>query len=219
MSRVSIRLRLTATFALAMVLLTAAAALFVYLRLQADLDESVTAGLEARATAVIAAGAAAAGAVGDGEEGFAQRVGEDGELLDSAGGATAVVLDAGKLQGVRRGEQVRTDMRVAGIEGEARVLARDGGDGTVVIVGQSLDDRDETLAGLVTSFAVGGPIAVLIASLIGYALAAAGLRPIEAMRRRAGRSRSATPTIACRCPPPTTRSTGSGRRSTRCSSG
>ncbi len=55
-----------------------------------------------------------------------------------------------------------------------------------MIVGQSLDDRDETLAGLVTSFAVGGPIAVLIASLVGYALAAAGLRPIEAMRRRAG---------------------------------
>ena len=54
-----------------------------------------------------------------------------------------------------------------------------------MIVGQSLDDRDETLAGLVTSFAVGGPIAVLLASLLGYVLAATGLRPVEAMRRRA----------------------------------
>ena len=52
-------------------------------------------------------------------------------------------------------------------------------------VGQSLDDRDETLADLVASFAIGGPIAVLLASLLGYALAAAGLRPVEAMRRRA----------------------------------
>ena len=54
-----------------------------------------------------------------------------------------------------------------------------------MVVGQSLDDRDETLAGLVASFAIGGPIAVLLASLLGYALAAAGLRPVEAMRRRA----------------------------------
>ena len=55
----------------------------------------------------------------------------------------------------------------------------------VVVVGQSLGDRDETLSGLVTSFAVGGPIAVLVASLLGYGLATAGLRPVEAMRRRA----------------------------------
>ena len=53
-------------------------------------------------------------------------------------------------------------------------------------MGQSLDDRDETLAGLVTSFAIGGPVAVLVASLLGYGLAATGLRPIEAIRRRAG---------------------------------
>jgi two-component system, OmpR family, sensor kinase len=59
-------------------------------------------------------------------------------------------------------------------------------EGAVFAVGQSLDDRDETLSGLVASFAVGGPIAVLLASLLGYLLASAGLRPVEAMRRRAG---------------------------------
>jgi signal transduction histidine kinase len=32
---------------------------------------------------------------------------------------------------------------------------------------------------------IGGPAAVILASLLGYALAAAGLRPVEAMRRRA----------------------------------
>ena len=53
------------------------------------------------------------------------------------------------------------------------------------MVGQSLDDRDETLAGLARSFAVGGPIAVLVVTLLGYALAAVGLRPVEAMRARA----------------------------------
>ena len=56
---------------------------------------------------------------------------------------------------------------------------------TIVVVGQSLDDRDETMAGLARSFAIGGPIAVLAVSLLGYALAAVGLRPVEAMRARA----------------------------------
>ena len=56
----------------------------------------------------------------------------------------------------------------------------------VFAVGQSLDDRDETLSGVVASFAIGGPIAVVLASLLGYLLATAGLRPVEAMRRRAG---------------------------------
>ena len=77
------------------------------------------------------------------------------------------------------------ERRLPGIEGTARVFAR-GNDGSeVVAVGQSLQDRDDTLANLVASFAIGGPIAVVLASLLGYALAAAGLRPVEAMRRRA----------------------------------
>ena len=36
-----------------------------------------------------------------------------------------------------------------------------------------------------TAFLIGGPLALLLASLAGYALAGAALRPIEAMRRRA----------------------------------
>ena len=57
--------------------------------------------------------------------------------------------------------------------------------GAVLVVGQSLDDRAETLSALVASFAVGGPAAVILASVVGYLLAAASLRPVEAMRRRA----------------------------------
>jgi signal transduction histidine kinase len=68
------------------------------------------------------------------------------------------------------------------------VLARPvaSGDGRVVVaVGQSLGDRDEALSGVVTSFALGGSVAILLASGIGYLLASAGLAPVEAMRRRA----------------------------------
>ena len=183
MSRLPIRLRLTAAFALAMVLVLGAAGLFVYLRLADDLDDSLRTGLEARARAVAAAGSAAAGAAEEGEEGFAQLLSADGRVLDSAGGVRGAALSGAELSAAGSGVVV-VDRRLAGIDGTARVLGRPAGTG-VVAVGQSLDDRDEALAGLVASFAVGGPIAVLLASIAGYLLAATGLRPVEAMRRRA----------------------------------
>jgi hypothetical protein len=55
----------------------------------------------------------------------------------------------------------------------------------IVAVGQSLQDRDQALSSIVSSFALGGPLAVVLASGIGYLLAAAGLVPVERMRRRA----------------------------------
>ena len=55
----------------------------------------------------------------------------------------------------------------------------------VVVAGASLEDRDETLSGLLASFLIGGSIAVLVASGIGYLLATAGFAPVEAMRERA----------------------------------
>ena len=186
MSRLPIRARLAAAFALAMVVVLAAAALFVYLRLKADLDENVTAGLENRAAAVAASGQASVGAAGDVEEGFAQIVATGGEVRDSAGGAgPRSALTPGELRSAAGGEEVLVERRVPGIEGTTRVLAQSAGGEGVVTVGQSLEDRDETLGGLVASFAVGGPIAVLLATLLGYALAAGGLRPVDAMRRRA----------------------------------
>ena len=60
------------------------------------------------------------------------------------------------------------------------------GDGeVVVVVGESLEQRRRALEGLHTLLAIGGPLALLVASLAGYAVAAAALRPVERMRRRA----------------------------------
>jgi signal transduction histidine kinase len=120
----------------------------------------------------------------DPEEAFAQLLDPDGRLLDATGGARGPALTP--EEAARAAEDEETVERdVDGIEGGARVLALPAG-GRVVVVGESLEERDETLAGLVRSFLVGGPIAVLLASLLGYALASAGMRPVEAMRRRAG---------------------------------
>ena len=166
MSRLPIRVRLTLAFAAATALVLIAAAAFVYAQLRADLDESVDATLASRAAAVAASGAAA-GVAGDSEDGFAQ-IQSRGRIVEAAGGARGPV------------EAVSGDRRVPGIEGTSRVLARGN-----VVVGQSLDDRDEVLAGLIAAFAIGGPLAIALASLLGYALAGSAMRPVEAMRRRA----------------------------------
>jgi two-component system, OmpR family, sensor kinase len=171
-SRLPIRVRLTIAFAAATTLVLIAAAAFVFFQLRADLDESIDATLQARATAV-ATGGAAAGNAGDDEDGLAQVQSPDGRVVDSAGGAEGAVAP-------RSGER-----QVPGIDGTARVAVKRDGD-AIVVVEQSLEDRDEVLAGLIAAFAIGGPLAVLVASLLGYALAGAGLRPVEAMRRRAG---------------------------------
>ena len=186
MSRVPVRVRLTAAFAVAMTLVLAGAGLFVYERLRSDLDESVTAGLTARADAVRAAHSATAGAAGESEEGFAQRLAADGRVLAGVGGVRGSALTPAELRRAQASEDgIVVERRVPGVEGTTRILATPGEGTEVVAVGQSLLDRDDALANLVRSFALGGPIAIIIASVLGYALAAAGLRPVEAMRRRA----------------------------------
>ena len=178
-----------------MVIVLTGTAVFVYLRLRDDLNETVDAGLEARATAVAALlrqpGArlteADAGALREREERLAQVLSARGRLLEASGGARQPALSPDDARRASSGV-VWIERDIEGIEATARVLARPvsvRGGRRVVAVGQSLDDRDEALASLVTSFAVGGPAAVVLASIVGYLLASAGLAPVEAMRRRA----------------------------------
>jgi signal transduction histidine kinase len=183
--RLPIRVRLTAAFAAAMLIVLAATAAFVYVRLRSDLNETVTSALTQRAAAVAASHNAAAGATGEPRENFAQLLDANGRVVDRAGGAPRLaVVSVGEQRDARAGERVLVERYVPGIDGTPRLLARRAGNG-VVVVGQSLGDRNETLAGLIRSFAIGGAIAIVLASLLGYALAGAGLAPVEAIRRRA----------------------------------
>jgi signal transduction histidine kinase len=179
-----------------MVVVLFGAGWFAYARLRTDLNERISASLVARADAVSALTGqrpasletlATSGLVEPGES-FAQILSLDGRVMDRAGGPASPVLSAAERARASRGS-VFVERAVRGTDGTARMLARplvDSGARTVVVVGQALDDRDEELAGVVRSFAVGGPVAVALASAIGYLLAMASLRPVEAMRRRAG---------------------------------
>ena len=137
MSRLPIRARLSAAFALAMVVVLVAAGLFVFVRLRADLDDGVNDTLDTRAAAVAASGEVTAGAPDDREDGFAQRVSPDGRVLDTTG--PGPVLTRAEIR-----ERLRTERDVDGVDGTVRVLAVPG-DGETVVIGQSLEDRDETL--------------------------------------------------------------------------
>ncbi|HEX2232260.1 MAG TPA: ATP-binding protein [Thermoleophilaceae bacterium] len=168
-----------------MVLVLAAAGAFVYLRLSADLTESVDNGLRSRADDFVAAPSGRP--LLEPEEGFAQLLADGGRVVAQSGGARGPALT--QEEAATAGSSPRTREReVEGVEGTARVLDRRvsvEGRPRVVVVGASLEDRDETLAGLAASFAIGGPLAVLAAAGLGYLLAGAGLAPVEAMRRRA----------------------------------
>ena len=194
MKRLPIRARVTAAFAAAMVVVLAGTAFLVYARLRDDLNHAMNASLAARADAVSAlvrpGGRTPAedrpALAGDREEVFAHVLAADGRVTPVLGAPRGSVLSPALARTAAR-ERLVVERHVRGMEGRVRVLARPlrGAPGLVVIVGQSLDDRDETLTALLGSFAVGGPIAVLLASMLGYAVASGALRPVEAMRRRA----------------------------------
>jgi heavy metal sensor kinase len=192
--RVPIRWRLALAFAAAMAVLLAATGLFLRVQLADELDRAVERSLRTRSDEVgaLVARAGAGGVRGldqggptEDRESFVQVVGEDGRVV---GAAAASVLDPDALRSARAGVRWTTLSAAPGIDEPYRVLARPVAtdDGSVlVVVGETLESRDEAVASLTRLLLVAGPIALVLASVLGYALAAAALRPVEAMRRDA----------------------------------
>ena len=75
-----------------------------------------------------------------------------------------------------------------------RVLAEPVGTARrVVVVGADLPQREHALDVLTGALLIGGPLALALAALAGYALASGALRPVEAMRSRAATISAADP--------------------------
>jgi two-component system, OmpR family, sensor kinase len=188
---------MTGAFALAMVLVLVAAASFVYLRQRADLDDTIDSALRSRSDDVAAlirqSGKRLAEDNGrrlaESDEAFVQILTPGGRLVDGTTGAHAPVLRPEEARRASRSAMV-FERRVAAIDGPARMLARpvsEGQQSLVVVTGTQIEDRHDALSDLLKSFLIGGPIAVLLASAMGYLLANAGFAPVEAMRQRAKR--------------------------------
>jgi two-component system OmpR family sensor kinase len=197
MRRPPIRLRLALGFSGVMAVVLAATGLFLYLHLRSDLDRSLDRGLRSRAGdvgALVAQAdtglrdAAATGRAGPSAD-FAQILTAGGRVFDASPGMNRrPLLTRAQLHAARRGAVFVARASAPGTRQPIRLLAtpvhaqdRD----LVVVVGASLAARDQALADLGTLLLFGGSGALLLASLAGYGLAAAALRPVEAMRRRA----------------------------------
>jgi two-component system, OmpR family, sensor kinase len=169
--RLPLRVRLTLAFAVAMAVVLAVLGAFLYVRVRGTLDEQIDQSLRSRAQTAAIAGAGPR--VGD-DEGFVQVLGE----------GTAGLLSRQEVERARRESFFAERQSMQGLEGPVRLFVTDE-NGAVVVAGASLDDRDEAVSALLTQLAIGGPIALVLASLAGFALAGAALRPVEAMRQSA----------------------------------
>ncbi len=197
MTRIPIRLRVTLAFAGAMAVLLAALGLFIYVRYGSQLDEAIDQGLRSRADEVKAIVQSSGSLPTDPDaerlveldEIFTQVVSASGRVLDTtAQVGNEPVLDPARLSSALAGPVFFDAPAPPGIEGEVRVVATPAGpdgNGPVVVVGTSLDDRTEALRTLSTLLLAGGPVALLLASFAGYLSIGAALRPVEDMRSRA----------------------------------
>jgi signal transduction histidine kinase len=182
-------MRLALAFALVMAVVFAAVGAILYVRLGATLDERIADTLEMRATE-LASTFDVSSAVVAGEEGLAQVLVSDGSVVaGSSAAAETALLSATQLERARAGS-IAAEAEVAGAE--FRLLAIPVDD-RIVVVGEPLDDRDEALDGLLAQLLVILPLALLVSSAIGYLVAGAALRPVEAMRRQAAEISADTP--------------------------
>ncbi len=194
MSRLPIRLRLAFAFAVAMALVLVVVGALLYVRLGDSLQEQLDDTLDARSQALATVVRERGTIIGIAgltvfEEGFEQMLAADGSLLESSPSAAAPLVS--NSEAARAHEKPfflsreavpgvsDTPVRLFALPADAR------GTPVVLVVGASLEDRKEALDGLLAQLLVVGPLALLLTSVAGYFLAAAALRPVEAMRRRA----------------------------------
>jgi two-component system OmpR family sensor kinase len=211
--RVPTRVRVTIAFAAIMALLLAGAGLFLYLRLGSTLQATVDRGLRSRAGVVSAL-------IQQADSGLAQSgrspLTEQGEslaqILDSRGRVVDALptlreqplLNAGEVRHAVRGTILVEHARSPVGHDPVRLLATPvsaQGHRLLVVVGSSLDPVTEAQSQLGQLLIVGGPIALLIASLAGYGAAAGALRPVELMRRRAREIQATRPGRRLPVPP------------------
>jgi two-component system, OmpR family, sensor kinase len=197
MSRVPIRLRVAAAFAVAMAVVLAATGLFVYARLADDLAGALDQDLRLRGQDLSALvrepdrtlAAEPHGRLIERGESFAQLLDQRGRVLDTTRSlGNRPLLLAAQLGAALPRDRFFDRRSVPGLDERARLLAvtvDHAGRRDVLVVGATLENRAEALRSLRTELLIAAPVALVLATMLGYLLAGAGLRAVEAMRRRA----------------------------------
>lgn len=182
---------------MALLIVLALASAFVYLRVDDSLTESLETSLGSRADDLVALVQSSRSVpqlgspqLGDPEDSFSQVLSPDGAVVSSTlPGAGAALTPAQTMEAI--GGPLRLELPgLEGVDGGALALAAParsaGGRMYVAVAGTSTQEREEALEGVLGALAVGGPLAVLLATGAGYLLAGRALAPVEAMRARAG---------------------------------
>jgi two-component system OmpR family sensor kinase len=181
-----------------MALVLCATGVFLYLRLGSELKQSIDRDLDARTKQLIAeirvddAGLqeAARSLLGSQPDDFTQVLTASGRLFDPhpPQPTDRPALTPQQAAAASRGEITVERAGIAGEDDPVRLIGRPfgfEGEDLIAVVGASLEDRDDALEELLTLLLLGGPAALLLASLAAYWTVGAALRPVEAMRRRA----------------------------------
>jgi two-component system, OmpR family, sensor kinase len=187
---------------------------FVYLQFQHEVGNTIDAGLRSRADelAAVVRQEASSSEAGNHHlvgrtDSFAEVLDPSGEVIDSSSTiGNEDLLDADQLRAAAAGPVFVDRGALDGLDGGARLLAVpiSTADGKrIVVVGTSTETRDDSNTDLKQLLLVGLPAALILASLAGYGVAAAALRPVEAMRARAEEISTAAPDE--RLPVPATR--------------
>jgi two-component system, OmpR family, sensor kinase len=210
MSALPLRLKLTLAFATAMAAVLAAMAVFVYLRVGGALLASVDQNLRSQATETASHLESERRPLVDPDTAGGPMLGQlldaRGRVVRSTPAGLRPLLDRKDAVSVAAGARLLRSGDLPGRSHDWRLLAvpfdSDGRTAVLVLAG-SLAARQETLHKLFVELLVAGPVALLLASLGGYGLAAAALRPVESMRRRAAAISASRP--GQRLPVPNTR--------------
>ncbi len=196
LSALPLRVRLTLAYTVAMAIVLALVGGFLYLHTRSGIDRSIDDALALRAhdlaalarngdpADVLLTAGPPPGQIGD----RAQLVDPDGRIVAATPSARRPLLSSAELRAARRRRIVRQ-------RGDTvRVLAEPvGAAGRVVVVAGDRAGPEHTLDVLVGALLIGGPLALLLAALAGYALASGALRPVETMRSRAATISAAEP--------------------------
>ena len=196
MTRIPVRIRLTLAFALVMALVLGAVGALVYVRVGDALLTSVDQTLHSQAREAAARVRGEHGLVDPDTGGgvtLAQAFDAQGGLVETSRAGLAPLLSGADASRVARGATILRSVERAAPPGDLRVLAVPADGGGAVVVARSLSARDEALHRLSHELQLAFLVALLLAAVAGYALAASALRPVEAMRRRAQAVTAARP--------------------------
>jgi signal transduction histidine kinase len=189
MDRLPLRVRVTAGFALTALTVLLGLGVFLYVRVDASLTEQSREALTARLETLAQLPAderneAVRGLTG---RSFGQVLSTDGDVTASSPQLDGPLVGTDRLAGAGDSTAfVEQDVWLAAEdEAEASLLALRTVAGDHLVVGSSQEVAEDALAGLLTQLAIGIPLAVALASAVGYAVAGAALRPMEGMRRGA----------------------------------